>query len=85
MRVSANMFANLEKMLKGEPGERTRQQYQSQVAAVNSFAPAVAALSDEQLRAKTQEFRTRLAGGAKLDQVLPEAFAVRAHSLALSV
>jgi preprotein translocase subunit SecA len=55
------------------------------VAAVNSFAPAVAALSDEQLRAKTQEFRTRLAGGATLDQVLPEAFAVRAHSLALSV
>ena len=75
------LFGALEKMIKGEPGERTRQQYQNQVAAVNSFAPAVAALSDEQLRGKTAEFKGRLAGGATLEQLLPEAFAVRVATL----
>ena len=75
------LFGALEKMLKGEPGERTRQQYQNQVAAVNSFAPAVASLSDEELRGKTAEFKSRLAGGATLEQLLPEAFAVRGDAL----
>ena len=75
------LFGALEKMLKGEPGERTRQQYQNQVAAVNSFAPAVASLSDEELRGKTAEFKSRLAGGATLEQLLPEAFAVRGDAV----
>jgi hypothetical protein len=79
VRVSA-MFAGLEKMLKGDPGDKTRAKYNSQVAAVNAFAPACAAMTDEQLRDKTAAFRAALAAGATLDSLLPEAFAVRAHA-----
>lgn len=46
------------------------------VARVNSFESKVQALSDEALQAKTGEFRARIAKGASLDQLLPEAFAV---------
>lgn len=51
-------------------------QYQARVDAINRLEPAIKALSDEQLRAKTAEFKTRLAQGKTLDDVLPEAFAV---------
>ncbi|BCN79782.1 protein translocase subunit SecA 1 [Prescottella equi] len=43
---------------------------------VSSLSPEVEALSDEQLRAKTDEFRKRYADGETLDDMLPEAFAV---------
>ncbi len=43
---------------------------------VNALEPATAALSDEALAAKTVEFRERLAGGATVDELLVEAFAV---------
>ncbi len=43
---------------------------------VESFAEQIAALSDEQLQAKTNEFRQRFKDGETLDQLLPEAFAV---------
>ncbi|HEX7511555.1 MAG TPA: preprotein translocase subunit SecA [Chitinivibrionales bacterium] len=46
------------------------------LAKVNEFRDVVAAFSDEQLKAKTQEFKDRLAKGATLDEMLPEAFAV---------
>ena len=46
------------------------------VDQVNSFEPATTALSDEALRGKTSEFKTRLASGETLDGLLPEAFAV---------
>ncbi len=46
------------------------------VAAINALEPSIQSLTDEQLRAKTAEFRERLAKGATLDDVLPEAFAV---------
>ncbi|NJN14437.1 MAG: preprotein translocase subunit SecA, partial [Planctomycetes bacterium] len=46
------------------------------VAAVNAFEPAFERLSDEALGAKTAEFKTRLAEGKTLDEILPEAFAV---------
>ena len=48
---------------------------------MNSFAAACSALTDEQLRAKTDEFKARLAAGASLDSLLPEAFAVRTTAL----
>jgi hypothetical protein len=82
VRVAA-LFSGLEKLFKGDPSDKTRVKYNSQVAAINAFAPAVAALSDEQLRAKTAAFRAALAGGATLDQLLPEAFAVRRGAAAL--
>ncbi len=46
------------------------------VAQVNAFEPAIQKLSDGELRAKTDEFRKRLAGGQTLDDILPEVFAV---------
>ena len=49
--------------------------YAPLVKKINSFEPAFQALSDEALREKTVEFRARLASGATLDDILPEAFA----------
>ncbi|MBQ2448901.1 MAG: preprotein translocase subunit SecA, partial [Peptococcaceae bacterium] len=46
------------------------------VAQINSFADAMSKLSDDALRAKTDEFKSRLAKGETLDQILPEAYAV---------
>ena len=46
------------------------------VDQVNAFEPAISPLSDESLRAKTAEFKSRFAGGESLDDLLPEAFAV---------
>ena len=46
------------------------------VDQVNSFEPAISALSDTSLRAKTDEFKTRVASGESLDELLAEAFAV---------
>jgi preprotein translocase subunit SecA len=46
------------------------------VEQVNAFEPAIQKLSDEELRAKTGEFKKRLAEGAMLEDILPEAFAV---------
>jgi preprotein translocase subunit SecA len=46
------------------------------VVATNAFEPAIAALSDEAIRAKTVEFKERLANGEALDDMLPETFAV---------
>ena len=46
------------------------------VDQVNAFEPSISPLSDEALRAKTEEFKSRLAAGSTLDDLLPEAFAV---------
>src|SRR3954464_7821685 len=46
------------------------------VAQINALEPETKALSDEQLRGKTAEFRQRVTGGESLDDILPEAFAV---------
>ena len=49
---------------------------QEQVEIINGWEPQIQALSDQQLQAKTNEFRARLAQGANLEDLLPEAFAV---------
>src|SRR4029077_20022302 len=46
------------------------------VRAASQIEPQIKALSDEALRAKTDEFRRRLKEGMKLDELVPEAFAV---------
>src|SRR5207302_1932819 len=56
--------------------ERELKRLRPIVGLVNAFEPAIQALSDDQLRAKTAEFRQRFAQGATLDDLLPEAFAV---------
>jgi preprotein translocase subunit SecA len=65
----------LEKIF-GTQNTRTLKQYLPLVKVVNDLEPAVEKLSDGDLRAKTGEFKQRLAGGETLERILPEAFAV---------
>jgi len=58
-----------------DPNEREVARLQRRVQDVNKLEPQFQALSDEELRAKTEEFRSRVAGGETLDDILPEAFA----------
>ena len=60
----------------GSRNERLLKQYGQQVRAINALEPTISALSDTALREKTAELKARVAGGATLDDVLPEAFAV---------
>src|SRR4026209_102025 len=60
----------------GTQNERELKRLRPIVAEVNAFEPAIKALSDEQLRGKTAEFRQRVANGDTLDDLLPEAFGV---------
>jgi preprotein translocase subunit SecA len=71
-----SMISGLLTRIFGSRNQRLLKQYQRNVERINGFEPQTAALSDEQLRAKTDEFRGRVAGGETLDQLLPEAFAV---------
>ena len=70
------MISGLLKKIFGSRNDRLNKQYQQNVARINALEPAMVALSDEQLRAKTDEFKARLAKGETLDSLLPEAFAV---------
>ncbi|GIZ12350.1 preprotein translocase subunit SecA [Pseudomonas sp. NCCP-436] len=70
------MFAPLLKKLFGSKNERDVKRMLKTVQAVNALEEQMIALSDEQLRGKTEEFKARLAKGETLDQLLPEAFAV---------
>ncbi len=60
----------------GSRNERLLKQYRRVVAQINALEPSLEGLSDEALRAKTDEFRQRHAKGETLDALLPEAFAV---------
>jgi preprotein translocase subunit SecA len=70
------MFRNVLKKVVGDPVERALGRYRETVEKINALEPSLQALSDADLRAKTDEFKRRLADGAKLDDLLPEAFAV---------
>ena len=59
----------------GSRNERVLRQLGKTVAKINALEPEYQALSDEELRGKTAQFRERLAAGAALDSLLPEAFA----------
>ncbi len=60
----------------GDANEKQVKKLRPLVKEINELEPGVQALSDEQLRAKTGEFRARLGEGETLDDILPEAFAV---------
>src|SRR5213592_99409 len=60
----------------GTQNERELKRLRPIVGQVNAFESAIAALSDDQLRAKTADFRQRVAAGETLDDLMPEAFAV---------
>ncbi len=69
-------FGGLAKKIFGSDNERQVRKYQPQVAAINALEDDMAALSDEQLAAKTVEFRAELENGKSLDDLLVPAFAV---------
>ncbi|MBL1260869.1 MAG: preprotein translocase subunit SecA [Thiotrichaceae bacterium] len=60
----------------GSRNDRQLKKLNGLVDKINSFEPAFEALSDEELRQKTDEFRERFTAGTTLDDLLPEAFAV---------
>ena len=69
------MLRALARTLFGTANDRIVKGFDKPVARINALEPAFAKLSDEELRAKTPEFRDRLAKGEKLDDLLIEAFA----------
>ena len=69
------MLNKLLKSLFGSKNDRELKRMSKMVVTINALEPGMQALSDEQLKAKTQEFRDRFQKGETLDQLLPEAFA----------
>jgi preprotein translocase subunit SecA len=69
------MFDILKKVF-GTKNDRELRRIEPILRKINSLEPAMQALSDEQLQAKTAEFRARYEKGETLNQLLPEAFAV---------
>ncbi len=69
------MIGALAKKIFGTANERRLKTYQPRVKAINALEPEIEKLSDEELRARTQEFRDQLAAGKTLDDLLVPAFA----------
>ena len=69
------MLGSLAKKIFGTANMRRLKSYTPKVAAINALEPEVQALSDEQLAARTVEFREQLAAGRSLDDLLVPAFA----------
>ena len=70
------MATNILTKIFGSRNDRLLKQYRSGVARINALEPQYEQLSDEALKAKTQEFKERIGKGESLDSLLPEAFAV---------
>jgi|JI10StandDraft_1071094.scaffolds.fasta_scaffold84506_2 preprotein translocase subunit SecA len=68
-------FGGIAKRIFGSSNDRYVKSLGPLVKQVNALEPAMAALSDDELRGQTEKFRARLAAGEKLDALLPEAFA----------
>ena len=69
------MFNKVLNKIFGSRNDRLIKRMNAAVTQISALEPSFAALTDQQLQAKTQEFRDRLAKGETLDQLLPEAFA----------
>ncbi len=70
------MISNILTRIFGSRNERLLKEYSVVVRQINAFEPAISALTDEALKAKTAEFKERFTKGETLDDLLPEAFAV---------
>ncbi len=70
------MFNRVLELIFGTKNERELKKLRPIVERINSLEPEVKALSNEELSAKTEEFKKRLADGETMDDILPEAFAV---------
>ena len=69
------MFAKMIKKVFGSRNERLLKQYRKTVIQINALEPEIEKLSDEALKAKTEEYKKRYQEGESLDKLLPEAFA----------
>ena len=69
------MATNFLTQIFGSRNDRLLKQYRKTVERINALEPEFEKLSDDGLRAKTQEFKDRIAKGETLDALLPEAFA----------
>lgn len=69
-------MVSLFKKIIGSRNDRLLKQYRKQVAQINALEAGIVALTDDELKAKTDEFRQRHAAGKSLNSLLPEAFAV---------
>jgi preprotein translocase subunit SecA len=76
VRIDDTRMVSLLKKLIGSRNDRILKQYRKQVAQINALESGMAALTDQQLAAKTDEFRRRHTEGVALDDMLAEAFAV---------
>jgi preprotein translocase subunit SecA len=70
------MFKSITKILGGDPIQRQLESYRDNVQAINHLEPEIQSMSDDELKAKTKEFRSRLAAGETLEDILVEAYAV---------
>ncbi|MES2943478.1 MAG: preprotein translocase subunit SecA, partial [Pseudomonadota bacterium] len=70
------MASNILTKIFGSRNDRLLKTYRKTVERINALETQYEKLDDEQLRAKTEEFKVRVAGGETLDAILPEAFAV---------
>ena len=70
------MIGNLFRKIFGSKNDREIKRMRKVVTKINAMEEGLAALSDDELKAKTEEFKQRIADGQTLDQLLPEAFAV---------
>jgi preprotein translocase subunit SecA len=69
------MFGAIARRIFGTANDRVLKPLRKHIEAVNALEPAIAALSDDDLRARTDAFKQRLAEGATLDDLMVEAFA----------
>jgi preprotein translocase subunit SecA len=70
------MIGSLIKKIVGSKNERELRRIQPLIGRINAMEPKVSPLSDDQLRAKTSEFKGRIERGESIEEILPEAFAV---------
>ncbi|MDR0632164.1 MAG: preprotein translocase subunit SecA [Holosporaceae bacterium] len=70
------MLSKILKCVFGSHNDRVVKKYLKIAHQINTLEPSIIQLSDDELRAKTDEFKNRLANGEVLDDILPEAFAV---------
>ncbi|MCP4385965.1 MAG: preprotein translocase subunit SecA [Hyphomicrobiales bacterium] len=68
-------LGSITRKLFGSSNDRRIKGYQPRVDAINALEPEISALTDDQLRAKTGEFRAQITDGARLDDLLVPAFA----------
>lgn len=76
VRKCGFIMLQIAKRLFGSANERQLKPFRARVQRINALEPEMEALSNDALRAKTQEFKTAVANGATLDSLLEEAFAV---------